>query len=278
MGPLKFGGPEARGTNERRGSTMTQPDGQPIHLEYPDAPELQLRITMGPGQLRISPSEGSAWATGIYRDPTGNIPLRVETDGGKARIGQTVSASSLRIPRAAPLLELQLGTARPFALIIEGGANEIAGELGGIPLTRLECRFGAGQAKLGFGEPNPVAMDRLQLGAGAADLRLNKLANANAAEITVEGGAASFQLDFGGTLQRDARARINAGMVGMEILVPAQTAAKIAPHATLGGVDAGDGFTTREGGYWTPGAVSGSTPALTIDATVALSGIKLRLT
>ena len=107
---------------------------------------------------------------------------------------------------------------------------------------------------------------------------MTNLANANAAEVSVEGGAASFTLDFGGTPQRDARVKINAGMATVEIRVPAATAAKITPHAILGGVDAGDGFTTREGAYWTAAAVAGATPVIAIDANVALGALRLRTT
>ena len=148
-------------------------------------------------------------------------------------------------------MELRLGVDKSYSLVIEGGANEIDADLSALPLTRLECRFGAGQAKFRFDAPNPRAMERLQISAGAAEVRVNGMVNANAADIQIEGGAAALHLDFGGALSRDQRARINVGAASVDIDVPGSTAARIAAHTVLSGVDIGDGFQTREGAYWT---------------------------
>lgn len=249
---------------------------QTIQLPFPEADDLQLRITMGPGQLRIAPATEGDWVIGTYRDPTKSIPLRIDTAGNKVRLSQSVNFPSLPRPRGAPVLDLRLGTARPYTITIDGGANEIDAEFGGLPLTRLELRFGAGQAKLRFSSPNPREMDRLQISAGAAEVSATSLAHANATEISVEGGAASLHLDFGGTLARDGRARINVGAASVDITVPSNGAAKIAAHTVLAGIDVGDGFQTKEGAYWTPPAIAGQTPLLSIDATVALAGLKIR--
>jgi hypothetical protein len=258
---------------------MDQSTDQNIQIAFPEngSEMLQLRITMGPSQLRIRPAagEGADWVTGTYKDPTKSIPLKVEVEGGKARIAQSVHFTIPR-PRGVPVLDLQLGAGRAYTLLIEGGANEIDAELGGLPLTRLDCRFGAGQAKFTFDQPNPAEMERLSISAGAAEVRANSLANANAAELSIEGGAAALHLDFGGTLARDGRARINVGAASVDITAPSSIAAKIAAHTVLSGVDIGDGFSTREGAYWTEAAVAGSTPVLLIDATVALAGLKIR--
>lgn len=256
---------------------MSEATEQPISVPFPaegiDAPEL--RIAMGPGQLRIVPGSGDDWVTGIYRDPTGSIPLKIETEGGRARIAQAPSRNLPRL-KGAPRLELRLGTARAYALIVEGGANEVEAELGGLPLLRLECRFGAGQVTFRFSTPNPAAMERVSIATGAAEATFAGLANANAAELSVEGGAAAFHLDFGGRLQQDLRARVNVGVAGVDLTVPGETAAKIRAKTTLGRVDAGDGFVTKEGGYWTLAAANGQTPVVTIEATVALANVKLR--
>lgn len=256
---------------------MSEPIEQPILIPFPtesgDAPEL--RIGMGPGQLRIAPAEGGDWVTGTYRDPTGVIPIKVETNGARARIAQSASRSLPKL-KGAPRLELQLGAERAYALVIEGGANEVDAELGGLPLLRLECKFGAGQARFRFSAPNPAAMERLAVSSGAAEATFAGLANANAAELSVEGGAAAFHLDFGGDLRQDLRARLNVGVAGVDITVPGGTAARIRAKTTLGRVDAGDGFVTKEGGYWTLAAANGQTPVVTIEATVALANVKLR--
>jgi hypothetical protein len=248
-----------------------------VQIPFPGGSDLQLRISVGPAKLRIAPGNGPDWVNGTYDDPTGRMPCRVATEGTKVRISQENRWRGLM--RQTPVFDLQLGKTQPYRLTIESGATDDSTcDLGGLPVTSLDVRHGAGEFDLDFSAPNPTAMDRLHLVAGATEMEATNLANANAAEIAVEGGAASFVLDFGGTLRRDTRVRINAGMVTVEVRVPAVTAAKITPHAVLGSVDAGDGFTTREGGYWTAGAVAGGTPVLTIDASVALGALKLRAT
>ena len=57
-------------------------------------------------------------------------------------------------------------------------------------------------------------MKQLEVSSGAAGIELENLANANFSEMHLSGGAAGYELDFGGTLLRDAEAKIEAGMRG----------------------------------------------------------------
>lgn len=248
-----------------------------IQLPFPEASDLKLRFSIGPVKLQIAPGEDDTWVDGTYTDPSGKMPCRVATEGGTVRISQENRWRG--VLRQTPAFDLRLGKAHPYALTIESGATDNnACDLGGLPLTLLDVKHGAGDFDLDFSVPNPRAMDRIHIVAGAAEVEAANLANANAGEIAIEGGAASITLDFGGTLQRDTRVKINAGMAAVELRVPSATAAKITPHITLGSIDTGDGFTTREGGYWTEAAVTGGTPVLLIDASVALGSLKLRTT
>jgi hypothetical protein len=124
-----------------------------------------------------------------------------------------------------PRYELELGRQRPFALTIETGASEFDLDLGGIPLSRLMVRQGAGKFELGFLAPNPEPMQLLDVSSGAAGIELEILANANFSEMRLSGGAARYELDFGGTLSRDAQVNIETGVSGVELTVPASTAA-----------------------------------------------------
>ncbi len=254
---------------------MTDVNPQPISIPFTEGDERALRVTFGPGRIRIAPGGAEAWVTGVYTDPSNAFPLKITQQGATVRIAQAYS-----IPRTFKVrseLDLQLGNAKPYALTLEAGANEESScDIGGLPITNFDARHGAGEITFDVSAPNPVEMQRFHLASGAADVKVRNLANANVAEVHIEGGAASFKLDFGGALRRDANARISTGMAAVELIVPSSTAAKIVCHAVLGKVDAGDGFVTREGGYWTMAAVAGDTPVLTIDASVALGEIKLR--
>src|SRR6185437_6512089 len=159
---------------------------------------------------------------------------------------------------------------------IETGASDTVFEVGGVPLTALTIKLGAGKAVIRFLEPNPAQMSELVINAGAGSLEIGMLANADFTNLTLSGGAAAFICDFGGTLKRDASARISTGMSTLDLLVPGRTAAHIVTDTTLGHVDVADGFVTKEGGYWTAAAAEGVTPVLNIRADVALGMLNLR--
>jgi hypothetical protein len=251
---------------------------QQIEIAMPAEGERQLRFRLGPCILKLSPGTGSAWVTGTYTDPTGSVPCDVKVEGAIARIHQTYGGRKVpRVRSGVPVFELQLGTSEPYSLVIDAGANDLRCDLGGLPLTKFDAHVGAGQVRFDFSAPNPQEMKSLGITAGAADVAVMNLANANATEALIQGGAAAFHIDFGGTLARDVAVKVNAGAAGVDLTIPNATAAKIRTSTTLGGVDAGDGFMTKEGKYWSEAAVKGEEPVLGIEAMVALGGLKLRL-
>jgi hypothetical protein len=250
-----------------------------ITIPFPDVGERRLRITVGACRLTITRGDGPTWVTGTYDDPTGSLPCRITQEGGAVQITQDphLTQGLGRAP-GVPTFDLALGTAQPYMLTIETGASDTAFELGGLPLTRLIVKLGAGKNALRFSTPNPRAMSVFDLDAGAGSMEIYGLANANFADMTLDGGAATFTCDFGGTLQRDAYARISTGLSAVDLSVPRVTAARIISEAVLGQLDVSSGFTTREGGYWTAAALAGGTPVLTIHANVALGSLRLRAT
>lgn len=247
----------------------------PIDLPFPDADPLELRLALGPARVHIT-AGATGWASGRYEDPTGLLPLQVTQDAGRARIAQTPSARSRPSATRAPSLELALGAGRPYQLVIDGGANETIGDFGGLPLTRLTIHYGAGRADLDFSAPNPGQMTALDLSSGGVAMDLRNLANANFAEMVASGGAGQYRLDFGGELKRDAAVRLNTGVASVELRLPAGTAAQVRTETVLGSMDVGDGFVTREGGYWNEAAAAGRTPLIRIVVNSVLGSVSLR--
>lgn len=258
---------------------MKEPDTTTINIPFPEAADLHLRITVGACRIRIVPADGEAWVTGTYRDPSRAIPCRISQEGGTVTISQDQNFGNIfGIFSGVPTLELSLGKARVYSLTLETGASEDKSDLGGLPLNRFVFKHGAGKTDIDFSAPNPEVMSLLSIGAGAASLEMTNLANANFTEATIDGGAAAYKFDFGGTLQRNGHVRISTGMSSVDISVPASTAAKITPESILGGMDIGDGFTKREGAFWTAAATAGGTPVLTIHTNVAVGSLNLRIT
>ena len=256
---------------------MSAPAPTTIDVPFPEATDLHLRIGVGACRLNVRPGTGDPWISGTYQDPTGQVPCRILQDEGTVRVTQGAAISDpVRLFSGVPTFELALGQGRPYQLTVEVGASENHLDLGGLPLTRLAVKLGAGSTHLDFSTPNPQPLRTLELGAGAGEMRIRHLANANAEDIRIEGGAAAFDVDFGGALQRDTRVRVSIGMASVELRVSTETAAKVRSETVLGSTDVGDGWTTREGAFWNQAAVRGATPMLTIDATIALGSLRLR--
>ena len=248
-----------------------------INVAYPETGDLHLRIGVGACRLKIRPGEGEAWVTGTYDDPTGTLPAKILQEGGTVRITQERNwADVFGWFGGAPTFDLALGKARPYMLTLESGASENTFDLGGLPISRLAVKHGAGKVDINFSTPNPQAMSLFSISAGAGGMEVKNLANANLAEMNIEGGAASYKFDFGGTLQRNAHVKISTGLSSVDIYVPASTAAKITSESLVGGLDLGDGFTKKEGAFWTEAALAGDTPVLTIHTSVALGALRLR--
>jgi len=252
----------------------------PVQVAYPSVGDPHLRIALGACRFRARPGEGEEWVAGTYNDPTDRRPLRIVEE--EARVTITEAEPSFEhIPAVfggVPRYDVEFGKQRPFALTIETGASDFALDLGGVPLSRLMVRLGAGKFELGFPKPNPEPMELLEISSGAAAIELDNLANANFSELRLSGGAASYELDFGGVLSRDAEVSLETGISGVEVSVPSSTAARVTAETTLGSVDVGDGFTKREGAFSTEAALRGDGPVLRIRAGVRLGSLQLRTT
>jgi hypothetical protein len=250
----------------------------PIQVAYPTVGDPQLRIALGACRFRARPGEGDEWVTGTYNDPTDRRPLRIVEE--EAGITITEAEPSFERIQAVfggvPRYELEFGKERPFALTIETGASDFDLDLGGVPLSRLMVRQGAGKFELGFPQLNPEPMELLEISSGAAAIELENLANANFSQLRLSGGAASYELDFGGSLSRDADVSIETGMSGVVVSVPTSTATRVTAETTLGSVDVGDGYTKSEGAFSTEAALRGNVPVLRIRAGVRLGSLQLR--
>jgi hypothetical protein len=252
----------------------------PIHIAYPSESSPHLRIALGACRFVARPGEGEEWVAGTYSDPTDRRPLRIVEE----EAGVTITEAEPSFERiqavfgGVPRYELEFGKGRPFALTIETGASDFDLDLGGVPLSRLMVRQGAGKFELGFPQPNPEPRELLEISSGAAAIELENLANANFSEMRLSGGAASYELDFGGALSRDAEVSIETGISGVVVSVPSSTAARVDAETTLGRVDVGDGFSKSEGSFSTESALSGDGPVLRIRAGVRLGSLQLRTT
>lgn len=248
-----------------------------IAVAYPDVKRPRLRISVGACRMKIAPGDQDTLVSGTYYDPTRSVPVKIVEEGDTVRITQEQRWSEIfGWLGGVPEFDLTLGAQVPFQLLLEAGASEHKLDLGGLPLTRVEVKHGAGKIEIDFSAPNPEPMTMLNVGSGAGSIDLHHLAHANFDEMILEGGAASFKMDFGGDLQRDGHVRVSTGVSSVDLTIPATTAARLYSESVLGSLHVDDGYTKSKGAYWTKAAAAEQSPSLTIRLTVALGSLHLR--
>jgi hypothetical protein len=258
---------------------MTQLETTEIEIGYPKTEQpITLALRLGACKALIQAGQTAHWADGSYEHPSNGLPPTLEQKGGKITLSQDYKkwGGFFNIARP-PQLQLTLNPQKPFALELEGGAGEIEYHLGGLPLTALSIKMGAGKFTFDFAEPNPQTMELLEVNIGAAGLEMTNLANANFRKMKLEGGAAGFKLDFGGQLPQDSEVQIETGLASVEISIPRSLAAKFSADVSLASVEFGEGFVKQDGLHWSPAAIAGNTPQMRFSIKGGVGSVEVKL-
>ena len=117
----------------------------------------------------------------------------------------------------------------PLEFDLDIGASTGVLELGGLRITHLDLTAGAADVTIRFDQPNPERLKVLHVRSDAARLELLELGNANADELTFDGGLGTYTFGFGGQWQRSARVHIQAGASQVTIRVPRDIGVRVCP-------------------------------------------------
>ena len=247
-----------------------------LTLEPVGAPgdSARLELGIGAGELILRPGQGGTLLAGTVTYNLADLEPEVAIDGTRVTVNQgdlqLDGIPDLRRGEVVNRWDLELG-GQPIDLQVTAGAYQADLELGGISLTGLQISDGAASVRLAFSAPNPASMDTLRYVTGASDVRMQGLANANFSQMRFEGGAGSFDLDFGGDLRQDAEIRIEAGLSSVRIVVPAGVPARAEVKGELSEVVADSGWSGSGSSYVHPG----EGPALTFIINSSLGSIRL---
>jgi hypothetical protein len=106
---------------------------------------------------------------------------------------------SIRYPRRLWVLggvkgaaKVTLSAAIPWQIVIQGGAVEIAAELGGLDLAGLEVKGGVSTIRLEL--PAPSGVVPIRISGGASDITVRRPAGV-AAQVHLKGWASAFVFD-----------------------------------------------------------------------------------
>ena len=248
-----------------------------VQIAVPDVEgEPELEIVMGAGELTIRPGAGDALLQGTITYNVAEFEPHIITEGDYIVLRQGEDDDGqITFPDISGDVEnnwdLRLGQAA-MELVVTVGASRSEIELGGLALSDLRVTQGASDFELSFKEPNSIEMSTLRFTGGASDAVLEGLANANARDIVITGGAGSYTLDFSGDLQRNLYVEIDAGLGEVIIIVPEGTPAEAVFEGTLADVDAHDAW-HRSGDTYT---LEGAGAMIILEISMGLGQLELR--
>lgn len=252
-----------------------------VTADFPAGEPQTLHLRVGACRLRLHPlaeteSVPGAWLRGQYNDPAGALPLRVEQETGVLRVTQAPMVASFpSLIGTVPTLDLGLGAGRPYALLLETGASDCSVELGGLPLTEITLRLGAGRADVSVSAPAPLPVARLRADVGAGELRLRGVGRLACPDMAVAAGAASVVIDFGERPTVPVNLSLETGLAGGHISTPANTPVRVKRELVLGDLKLDPTFVRNEEAWWTPAALAGERPLISVVVRGALSGFTL---
>jgi hypothetical protein len=156
------------------------------------------------------------------------------------------------------------------------GACEAELDFSGLPVKELKLDLGAGECRVFFEKPNPVEMKKLEIAAGASELTVKGLGNANFNQMKFDGGLGEFRLDFSGDFTGDRQADVSVGLGEIELLFPPGLGVRVYKESGLSSVDFGPDFEEVSDGVWETGNYRRAKSRLLVKLSVGLGSAELR--
>lgn len=232
------------------------------------------------GIFELEPNAGSALyrAELVYDEEHFSPRTRYRPSSNTLRIGVTADDLRGRIKyddNTRQRLHLAITPAVPTSLDLQFGAAKAEIELGGLSLLESSIKTGAADSHIAFSSPNRVPCRRLELAAGAAELRADHLGNARCERIDVAGGAGSLVLDFTGNwdTSRATRVAVKFGLGSLTLRLPEDLGVELDIEKLLVSFEKTD-FTKRGSRYFSTNYDTAPTK-LYIEINAALGDIQV---
>lgn len=211
---------------------------------------LSVDLTYGAGRLELGPAEpGVLYHASLHYDAARVEPV-TDYSPGRLRIGiESVRGWRSGANLDQGRLDLYLSPDVPLDLNLRFGASEATVELGGLRVRRAEIATGASDSRVQFSDPNPERMRILELKAGAAAFRAEKLGNANAELLRVSGGVGELTLDFDGEWTSSTSAEVSVGVGSLILLLPRGVGVRLTRKSVLSSFEP-SGLVARDGAFY----------------------------
>jgi hypothetical protein len=230
-------------------------------------------LNFGAGKLNLQPGATAELISGTATYNVTDFKPVVTSDSTNIKIEQG-NLKLTGIPTINSSVvnnwNLSLGNS-PMSLAIKAGAYEGTYELGGLSIHSLEVTDGASTVNLSFSKPNLVEMTTLKYTTGASKVSLAGLGNANLTDLSFNGGAGDYTLDFTGQLNRNMTVSIESGVSSVTVIVPAGVPAQLTTEGSLISVTTSGGWGQTGNTY----QLSGSGYSITILAKMGAGTLRL---
>lgn len=242
-----------------------------------DREPVDVQVQYGAGTLNVGPADRQMLYTMEIRYDEEVFSPVAEYDAERRRLRLGVRGGEGRRRmnvRDGATATIGLGRDVPLDLNLEFGAGRADIQLGGVAIRRLSLSTGASETTVGFGEPNPQSAERLQIEAGAADLRVTGLGNARAERIEFKGGVGATLLDFGGSWDRSTSASVQMGVGSVTLRLPRSVGVRVDRNSFLTSFSA-PGL-ERQGNSYVSANWDSAAHQLTIHISAALGSIDIQ--
>ena len=211
------------GSWEQRGRMVKE-----VTIDARTADTVRLDLRFGAADFRLRPANMGPLAEGqvVYYDR--RLVPEITDNNNYVKISQETRGIVSGLDNYKTEWDLNLSTRQVLDLSISAGAFEGKFDFSGLQLVNLSMATGAAEGKVAFNKKNPQTMRRFEFSTGASSFDLSGLLNASFKYLDFKGGAGSYTLDFGGSLQNESvQAEIAVGVCDITIFVPRNVSTRV---------------------------------------------------
>jgi hypothetical protein len=190
----------------------------------PKIKEVHLSADIGPANLAIDTHDGKDLFIGSVRYDADRINADIEYEARGSSADVYVTAKQYghkwQVDTDDDRWNMSLSRDYHWDLSLDIGMGDSRIDLSGLPLERLTLDVGASKCEVEFSDPNPISLDEIKVDAGAGEVKIFGLGYANFENLTFDGGAGNFVLNFEGLQDGRRSVSVDVGVGAVQIELP----------------------------------------------------------
>ena len=143
--------------------------------------------------------------------------------------------------------DMHFTDAIPISYDVELGVGKADFDFSGLLIKDLNLSTGASSVDMRFDKHNRSVIEDMNIESGVSKFHAEGLCNANFSHMKFQGGVGSYELDFGGKLDKEADVDIEVGLGSLTVIIPEHIGAKIEYEKTIiAHISLADDFSEQE--------------------------------